>query len=82
MKRPLKPVSQTEAERKRERRFTRRMVLLTMAGGILGMGVSAATHLMGRPPPPTPAGVPPAPQPQQTEPPAIPGVAPPRLRGK
>jgi hypothetical protein len=78
MKRPLKPVVQTEEERKRERRFTRRMMLLAIGGCIVGMGVNAVvmTRTMGRPPsPPPPPGIPPPPT--VTYP-----VAPPRLRGK
>jgi hypothetical protein len=71
MKRPLKPVVQTEEERKRERRFTRRMMLLAIGGCIVGMGVNALVT-MGRPPsPPPPPGIPPPPVP-----------TPPRLRGK
>jgi len=71
--RPLKPVVQTEEERKRERRFTRRMMLLAIGGCIVGMGVNAMVmHTMGRPPsPPPPPGIPPPPAP-----------TPPRLRGK
>ena len=64
MKRPLKPVVQTEAEQKRERRFTRRMMLLAMSGCILGLGVQAVTQVAGRgPTPPPPPGAPPPPQP-------------------
>jgi hypothetical protein len=95
-KRPLQPVTQTEDERKRERRFTRRMMLLAMSGCVLGVGIQAATRLAGKPvSPPPPPGVPPPPQmepppprmeppPPQMEPLRRPrrAVPPPRLRGK
>jgi hypothetical protein len=75
MKRPLKPVTQTEEEKRSERRFTRRMLLLTLAGGIFGLGVQTITHTMGKPPTPMPPGVPPPPQ-------FYGPVSPPRPRGK
>jgi hypothetical protein len=73
MKRPLKPVRQSEEEKRVERRFTRRMLLLALGGAILGAGVQTITHTMGKPPTPTPAGVPPAPTVM---------TPPPRLGGK
>jgi hypothetical protein len=54
MTRPLKPVTQSEEEKRVERRFTRRMLLLALAGGVLGVGVQTITRTMGKPPTPVP----------------------------
>jgi hypothetical protein len=62
MKRPLKPVKQTSEERVRVRRFTRRMMILAVAGGLLGSCVNLVTRTMGKPAQPRLAGAVAAPQ--------------------
>jgi hypothetical protein len=87
MKRPLQPVpALSTEEKKRERRFTRRITALALVGGLFGSCLNLTMRAMGRPPPP--AGSPPAiayvpPTPNLVDPPpANPTPKPPRLAGK
>ena len=53
MTRPLKPVPALSPEEKvRERRFTRRIMMLAVAGGLIGSCANLTLRTMGRPPRP------------------------------
>lgn len=93
MKRPLQPAPALSTdEKKRERRFTRRITALALAGGLFGSCLNLTMRTMGRPPPP--AGAPPpityVPPPESVNPLPTPPVPrgqtvkpkPPRLAGK
>jgi hypothetical protein len=63
VKRPLSPVRRPTAdEEQRERRFTKRLLWLALAGGIFGGLVQVTFRSMGKQPMPRPAGTIPAPQ--------------------
>jgi hypothetical protein len=63
MTRPLKPVPRpTAEEEQRERRFTKRLLWLALASGIVGGVVQVGFRSMGKHPVPRPAGAIPAPQ--------------------
>jgi hypothetical protein len=87
MRRPLKPVpALSPDEKKRERRFTRRIAALALVGGLFGSCLNLAMRTMGRPPPPAGAAPPIAYVPPVNPPtnlaPANPTPKPPRLPGK
>ncbi len=63
MKRPIKAApAPTDEERKRERRFTKRLMALAVAGGLFGACINIMTRTMGKPPMPRPAGAAPPPK--------------------